>query len=137
MTKRQSPRHKQIVQEVEGIARALAGAPLRISKIYESMSVSPGMVRFAFRNVHGCSPRRFFRDQRLRAVRSELRSASPRLTVTEVATRHGFVELGRFAAQYRAAFGESPSATLRRSLREHRQQTVHDESDDAPTNSEH
>jgi methylphosphotriester-DNA--protein-cysteine methyltransferase len=99
VTKRQSPRHKQIVQEVEGIARALAGAPLRISKIYKSMSVGPGMVRFAFRIVHGCSPRRFFRDQRLRAVRSELRSASPGLTVTEVATRHGFVELGRFAAQ--------------------------------------
>jgi transcriptional regulator GlxA family with amidase domain len=95
VTKRQSPRHKQIVQEVQSIARALVGAPLRISKIYESMPVGPGMVRFAFGIVHGCSPRRFFRNLRLRAVRSELRSASPGLTVTEVATRHGFVELGR------------------------------------------
>ena len=102
------------------MARALVGAPLRISKIYESMSVGPGMVRFAFRIVHGCSPRRFFRDQRLRAVQSELRSASPGLTVTEVATRHGFVELGRFAAQYRAAFGENLSTTLRRSLKKRR-----------------
>jgi hypothetical protein len=32
----------------------------------------------------------------------------PGLTVTQVATSHGFVELGRFAVQYRAAFGEKP-----------------------------
>jgi transcriptional regulator GlxA family with amidase domain len=31
-----------------------------------------------------------------------------------VALRCGFRELGRFAADYRAAFGENPSETLRR-----------------------
>jgi AraC-like DNA-binding protein len=40
-----------------------------------------------------------------------------RETITEVAMRHGFPELGRFSVAYRALFGESPSATLRRSDR--------------------
>jgi len=34
--------------------------------------------------------------------------------VTQVAVRLGFYELGRFAGEYRAAFGESPSDTARR-----------------------
>jgi len=36
-------------------------------------------------------------------------------TVAEVATAHGFWELGRFSVAFRKLFGESPSVTLRRS----------------------
>jgi methylphosphotriester-DNA--protein-cysteine methyltransferase len=114
-----SPRCRLIVAEVESIARMFARQPLHISKIYANMSVGPGMIRLAFRAVHGCSPRRFLRDQRLRAVRTELHSAILGVTVTQVATGHGFVELGRFASQYRAMFGESPSETLRCALTRH------------------
>jgi len=42
-----------------------------------------------------------------------------RVTVTEIATALGFVELGRFSVEYRRAFGESPSETLRQAFREH------------------
>jgi AraC-like DNA-binding protein len=35
------------------------------------------------------------------------------VTVTEVATRWGFVSLSRFAATYRDAYGVLPSYTLR------------------------
>lgn len=111
---RQPSEHcRNIVHEVEEIARSFAGKPLSLSNIYKEASVGPGMIRFAFRAVYGLPPRRFFHDERLRAVRAELRRATPGLTVTQIATSHGFVELGRFAAQYRAAFGEPPSATLR------------------------
>jgi hypothetical protein len=36
--------------------------------------------------------------------------------VTEVAVHFGFLELGRFSVEYRRAFGERPSATLRRAM---------------------
>ena len=34
------------------------------------------------------------------------------MTVTEIATNLGFVELGRFSVEYRKVFGERPSETL-------------------------
>ena len=37
-------------------------------------------------------------------------------TVRAVATSLGFMHMGRFAAAYRDAFGESPSETLNRHL---------------------
>ena len=49
-----------------------------------------------------------------RALRA-LRDATPEATtVTDIATRFGFWQLGRFSVEYHALFGESPSATLRR-----------------------
>jgi AraC-like DNA-binding protein len=51
---------------------------------------------------------------RLEKVREDLARAEPGTdSVTEVATRWGFLHLGRFAAAYRSAFGEHPSQTLR------------------------
>jgi AraC-like DNA-binding protein len=48
-------------------------------------------------------------------VRQALREAAPdATTVTKIATRYGFWELGRFAGEYQSRFGESPSVTLRR-----------------------
>ena len=50
----------------------------------------------------------------MQVARDELLRVDGEVNVTAVALRHGFAHLGRFSAQYQAAFGEPPSATLRR-----------------------
>lgn len=55
----------------------------------------------------------YLRDLRLQRVRDELLSGSGS-PVASVALRWGFEHMGRFATQYRQAFGETPSQTLRR-----------------------
>jgi AraC family ethanolamine operon transcriptional activator len=64
------------------------------------------------------SPKQYLLTVRLHGVRRALSDAGFRATtVTDVATDHGFFELGRFAASYREAFGEAPSETLRAAAR--------------------
>jgi transcriptional regulator GlxA family with amidase domain len=59
------------------------------------------------------SPMRYLLLQRLNNARAALRRADPTTVgVAEIARKHQFRELGRFAVTYRTTFGESPSATL-------------------------
>ena len=63
----------------------------------------------------GISPSRYVLLRRLKRVRIALRDADPNTAdVAELARYCGFTELGRFAGVYHAAFGETPSTTLRR-----------------------
>lgn len=66
-----------------------------------------------FRDRFDCGPMAYLRDRRLCRARQDLLAGEPEESVTAVALRWGFGSLGRFAAQYRARFGESPSQTLR------------------------
>ncbi|GAA2224635.1 AraC family transcriptional regulator [Promicromonospora sukumoe] len=70
-----------------------------------------------FRRWLGTTPMEYQRQVRLRRAWVELRTADPgaeTATVTEIASRLGFTNLGRFAAGYRRRFGELPSTTLQR-----------------------
>jgi AraC family ethanolamine operon transcriptional activator len=72
-------------------------------------------VRGAFYDVYGASPTAQLRRFALLEVRRALfEGSAARDAVTRIATDYGFGHLSRFAGQYRAAFGESPSATVRR-----------------------
>jgi AraC family ethanolamine operon transcriptional activator len=75
--------------------------------------VSERTMQYAFRDELDLSPLAFLRRLRLHAARRELMNAEGVLPrVTDVANRQGFLELGRFAADYRRLFGELPSETL-------------------------
>lgn len=68
-----------------------------------------------FKRRWGMGPMEFLKNRRLDAVFCVLLGAEKgEITVSEVASRFGFSQLGAFAGQYRMAFGELPSETLRR-----------------------
>jgi AraC-like DNA-binding protein len=63
----------------------------------------------------GISPGLYLLLRRLKVVRAAILRADPRtVRVREISRRHGFASPSRFAATYRLAFGENPSATLTR-----------------------
>jgi len=105
----------RVVLEAEHVLRGHLDAPISIAALSRSVGVSERTLRNAFADVYRESPKRYFLNERLRRAQQALcdvRCADA--TVTAIATQHGFYELGRFALQYKAMFGESPSQTLRK-----------------------
>ena len=88
--------------------------PVTRSDLAAAAGVSIRTVSRGFRERHGISPMAWLKERRLEAAQRDLRAAQPdEVTVTEVALRYGFDNLGRFAVDYRRRFGETPSQTLR------------------------
>ena len=103
------------VKRAEAFMEENLASPIGICDIVANSGVSLRTLYHGFRNCHGMAPMAWLKHQRLSRVHDELRFADPgRVNVTEVATRWGFFHLGRFASDYRALFGLSPSQTLRR-----------------------
>jgi AraC-like DNA-binding protein len=100
------------VRAVEEFIFANADRPLSLGNLAVIGGVSARSLQFTFRRHRGCSPMEFLRRVRLERVRNELQHPIHDTTVTSTAMRWGFLHLGRFAAEYRARFNESPSATL-------------------------
>jgi len=66
-----------------------------------------------FQQKHGMGPMTFLRRRRLEAIYLDLLRTEPgSTTVTQVASSYGFSHFGKFAIEYKTAFGESPSASL-------------------------
>jgi len=100
--------------EKSSVARRQSGDPTRSPDVADYLGISLRSVQAGFRQWRETTPTAFLRQARLQLVRDELLRSGPEANVTTVALRHGFSHLGRFSAQYRSAFGEDPSATLRR-----------------------
>lgn len=89
---------------------------LSLGTVAAAAGVSVRSLQAAFRSELRTTATAYIRSRRLERVRVDLSAADGRVrTVTEVATRWGVTHLGRFATEYRARYGESPSQTLRRS----------------------
>ena len=105
----------QIVRRAEAFFRRHLGEPVSIAQLSSIAGVSERSLRNAFYDVYTTSPKRYLRLWQLHQVRRALRTSDGQdSSVTDVATLHGFYELGRFAGEYKALFGEAPSQTLNR-----------------------
>jgi AraC-like DNA-binding protein len=85
------------------------------SDIARAAGLSVRAIQHALRRHKGTTPTALVKSFRLCHVRETLLRAQPiPVTVSSVARDWGFVHLGRFAADYRDAFGELPGQTLKR-----------------------
>ncbi len=106
--------HSRIVATAEECMRARLGEPLYVADLCLATGASERTLRSAFGNVYGMGPNRLLKLRRVNQVRRELEHGGEHTLVSEVAQRHGFWDLGRFAGDYKRVVGESPSQTLRR-----------------------
>jgi AraC family ethanolamine operon transcriptional activator len=108
----------RIVADMERLIRHDLTVWHKTTELAERVGVSVRTLQSATQAICGMSPHRYSRVLRLWSVRRQLRSGPGRRSVKACAIAHGFWHLSEFAASYRAAFGELPSETLHRSLRE-------------------
>ena len=117
MNTRRIEQYRRIVARFEGAARANVERLVPVSELARTVGATLRTLERAVSAVHATTPFEFLRALRLAEARQTLSTCGSATTVTEVAMRFGFRELGRFAGEYRDRFGESPSDTLRRSAR--------------------
>jgi transcriptional regulator GlxA family with amidase domain len=104
----------QYVRKVEEYLRANCASPITSSELAAISGVSVSALYAGYKKARGCSPLEFLKEIRLHRVRDDLLTATPGMTVKEVALRWGFNHLGRFSREYARRFGEMPLETLRR-----------------------
>ena len=117
MQQSQRERYKDIVDRFVRVAQANLDKPVRMPELCRSIGIEPRQLRRACQAILGVAPIGHLNSLRLSEVRRTLSTQNGAAsTITEIASRFGFHELGRFAAAYRAAFGEHPSETRQRTL---------------------
>jgi AraC-like DNA-binding protein len=92
-------------------------APITVPDLVAVSGIAGRTLFEHFRAFEGMPPMRYLRERRLEQTRRALMSPLPDDNVTAIALRWGFSHMGRFATDYRARFGEMPSATLARARR--------------------
>jgi AraC-like DNA-binding protein len=108
-------RRTSVMQRLERVLEENLDRPLYVSEICAAIGVTDRTLRLHCQEVLGTSPHRYLWLRRMHLARRALAVADGAVTtVTQIATDHGFWELGRFSVAYRKLFGEAPSATLRR-----------------------
>ncbi len=107
--------HARTMARFEDFLSARLLEPVYLAEICSAIGASERTLRTCCQERLGMGPIRYLWLRRMNLARRALLNVdqAPR-TVTEIATEHGFWELGRFSVEYRALFGESPSESLRR-----------------------
>ncbi|NVN10893.1 helix-turn-helix domain-containing protein [Nguyenibacter vanlangensis] len=88
---------------------------LSVAAIAQQIGIPAYILRSAFQQVTGMTPRAWLRQRALdRARRAMLAPDLARRGVSHIAMECGFFHLGRFSAYYAETFGEPPARTIRR-----------------------
>ena len=85
-----------------------ADESISLHQLARNLGITPRALQLAFRRNYDMTPREFLRSVRLQRAHLDL-VADPDATISAIAHRWGFSSPSRFAAHYRATFGQPPS----------------------------
>lgn len=102
------------VSRVERYIAEHLTSEISIEEMIAASGVSGRTMFSAFKKYRGRSPMAHVRHLRLQQVRRDLINAPPGTRVTDILTKRGITQFGRFAVIYKKMFGESPSQTIKR-----------------------
>jgi AraC-like DNA-binding protein len=106
---------KEVLDRLEGVILRTPHRPVDVTEACSAIGVAGRTLRACCHAFLGMGPSQYMLRRRMALARVALMEADAEQdSVTCIAGRFGFWELGRFAVTYRALFGESPSKTLRR-----------------------
>lgn len=109
------PGPRTAITEAAELLRDRPAEPWSVATLAQAVHLSVRALQYGFKRDYDTTPMAYLRSVRLSEAREALRLASPaNTTVREIALSCGFMHMSRFAAAYRAKYGESPSATLSR-----------------------
>jgi AraC-like DNA-binding protein len=107
--------HAAIMRRFHRVIERSGDQPIYLPELCREVGASARTLQDCCQEHLGMGPKRYLLLRRMHMVHRGLSQNTPaETTVTEVATRYGFWQFGRLAGEYKALFGESPSATLAR-----------------------
>ena len=102
------------VDRIVEYARNNSAPTSDLEKLCRLARVSERTLQYAFRERYGIPPNVFVKRWNLNSARRLLQESNPaESTVTEIASKLGFLHQGQFSTDYRRLFDELPSTTLR------------------------
>lgn len=105
------PRHIKRAQEY---MESHAHEPISVELLAQICGISIRSLYNGFKDFVGATPMQYLRNLRLEHVHRDLLTSESG-SVTSIAMQWGFSHMGRFSAEYKTKFGESPNQTLRKS----------------------
>lgn len=103
------------IKLVENYLHEHANQPIKLHELATIAQVSIRTLHARFQEYYGISPMHYLRQIRLDRVRHELlHNNQTELSISEIALRWGFMHHGRFSAEFKQRFGESPSQFIHR-----------------------
>ena len=114
MAARQAIPVPHYVAQIERYLQEHYAETISLEQLVEQANVSERTLLEGFKRYHDVSPMKLLKLTRLDYVHLALKEAdAAKSNVTDIALAGGFSQLGKFSAEYKERFGESPSETLK------------------------
>ncbi|UWU26061.1 helix-turn-helix domain-containing protein (plasmid) [Rhizobium sp. CB3060] len=107
-----SPAMPWHVKRAIAFMRANLASHIAVAVIAREVGTSVRALQVAFKRFRRTTPISYLQTIRLEVARDALLNNTSSSSISDVARNAGFAHMGRFAAAYRKAYGETPSATV-------------------------